>query len=79
VTPGRNPAGTSYTAPPCSGKLGTFPGGTIPGTRTISFTATIPASVPPGEPFYVQGVVLRSEEPPILTNISMVVTTPVWP
>jgi hypothetical protein len=62
-----------------TGRFGTFPGGTIPGTGTISFTVTIPASVPPGEPFYVQGVVLRTEEPPILTNISMVVTTPVWP
>ncbi|MEW6741254.1 MAG: hypothetical protein AB1486_00720 [Planctomycetota bacterium] len=64
--------------PSPEGAFGVVPAGAIPPSGTASFSFTIPSDVPPGQPFYVQGILLGSHAPQ-LTNMSMLVTTPVWP
>ncbi|MEW6747557.1 MAG: hypothetical protein AB1486_32905, partial [Planctomycetota bacterium] len=64
--------------PSPQGAFGVLPAGTIPPSGTASFSFTIPADAPLGEPFFVQGILL-GDHPPQLTNMSMLVTTPVWP
>ncbi|MEW6743280.1 MAG: hypothetical protein AB1486_11025, partial [Planctomycetota bacterium] len=61
-----------------AGTFGLVPAGSIGPSGTVSVPVTIPSDAPPGQPFYVQGIMLRGTQRPILSNISMLVTTPVW-
>ncbi|MEW6743327.1 MAG: hypothetical protein AB1486_11270 [Planctomycetota bacterium] len=63
--------------PSPEGVFGLIPGGVIDDTGTKAISFVIPTDVPPGIPFYVQGVLLGAHAPQ-LTNMSMLVTTPVW-
>ncbi|MEW6745434.1 MAG: hypothetical protein AB1486_22000, partial [Planctomycetota bacterium] len=60
-----------------TGTFGLIPAGTIDASGTKTISALIPADMSPGQPFYVQGIVLDGG-PPEITNLSMLVTTPVW-
>ncbi|MEW6747926.1 MAG: hypothetical protein AB1486_34845 [Planctomycetota bacterium] len=62
-----------------TGTFGLLPAGTIGPSGTVSVPVMIPSDAPRGQPFYVQGIMLRGTQRPILSNISMLVTTPVWP
>ncbi|MEW6747582.1 MAG: hypothetical protein AB1486_33035 [Planctomycetota bacterium] len=60
-----------------AGVFGVVPIGTIDDSGTKSVSFTVPTDAAPGVALYVQGVHMGAH-PPQITNMSMVVTTPVW-